>query len=126
MDSDSQAAGAVLAALGQTVAVFTELHHPYVRHQAFSYLLPAGGAVAGTVFTLPDGREVHFAVTLGFTGDSFTVSGTAAVEDSELLSLPPRTLHNLDDALSVLDSYVDEIAESSRRLVDTLFEDLAR
>lgn len=125
VDTGSQAAAALLVSLGRAVEVFHHLDHPYVRHQAFSYLIPDGGGATGTVFTLPDGREVHFSVSVRLLNGAFRVEGTAAVEDEALLSLPVQLVPELDQALAVLENYVDEVSEPVRRLVDDLLEELA-
>ncbi|GAA4101133.1 hypothetical protein [Nonomuraea soli] len=125
MDIEGQGAAALLVSLGRASEVFFHLDHPHVRHQAFSYLIPDGGAATGTVFTLPDGREVHFSVSFALRDGAFRIEGTAAVEDEALLSMPVRLLPDLHEAIAVLERYVDEVTEPVRRLVDELLEELA-
>ncbi len=111
--------------LNRALELFTELHHPFVRSRAFSHLIPPAGATAGTVFTLPDGREVLFSVAIRQEGNAFAVDATAAVEEKNLLTLPRRSAPDIHSALNLLESYLAEVVDSSRRLVDDLLDEVA-
>ncbi|WP_157248854.1 hypothetical protein [Nonomuraea typhae] len=124
MDSASLAAAALLSALSRAAGTLAELHHPFVPSLPFSYLHPPAGAVAGTVFTLPDGREVRFAVSIAVADGAYRVGGEVIAEDEALLDLPRKSVPELDDALELLDEYTAEVSEPAGRLLDELLEEL--
>ncbi|WP_043630964.1 hypothetical protein [Nonomuraea candida] len=124
MDSESLAAAGLLAALSRAAGVLAELHHPFVRSEPFSYLLPPAGARVGTLFTLPDGREVSFAVSIVVTRGAFVVEGGVTVEDEVLLALPGKSVPEIEDALAVLDDHAGEVAASAGRLIGQLWESI--
>lgn len=125
MDSESRAAAGLLEALSRAAEIFAELHHPYVRSETFSYPIPPAGTRTGIVFTLPDGREVVFAVTVLAAPDAFHVEGEAIVEDQVLIALPRKSAPDIRGGLAVLDDYVAELAAPAVRLVDGLLEEIA-
>lgn len=124
MDSESLAAAALLSALSRAAGTLAELHHPFVRSAPFSHPMPPAGAVAGTVFTLPDGREVRFAVSIASVDGAFHVDGEVIAEDQVLVGLPRKVTPDLRDALMVLDDYTAEVAGPALRILDQLLEDL--
>lgn len=124
VDSESRAAARLLEALSRAAEIFAELHHPYVRSASFSYPVPPAGARIGTVFTLPDGREVSFMVSIAAIGDAWQVEGEAMVEDEVLIGLPRKSAPDVHGGLAVLDGYVGEVAAPAVRLVDGLLEEI--
>ncbi|MEV0195718.1 hypothetical protein [Nonomuraea sp. NPDC050691] len=124
MDSESLAAAGLLAAMSRAAASLAELRHPFVRSEPFSYFFPPAGARAGTVFTLPDGREVSFAVSIVASGGAFQVDGAASAEGEALLDLPSRTTSGIRDGIALLDDYAAELVSSAARLIDQLLEEL--
>ncbi|MEV0623186.1 hypothetical protein AB0I81_58415 [Nonomuraea sp. NPDC050404] len=122
MDSESLAAAGLLAALSRAAGVLAELHHPFVRSAPFSYFVPPAGARVGTVFTLPDGREVCFAVSIAAAGGLFQVEGSVTAEDEVLLGLPRESMPGIHDGLQVLDDYAGEVAAAAGRLIDQLLD----
>jgi len=124
VDGESRAAAALLAALGRVAGILSELHHPFVRGRPFSYVVPPAGMRLGTVFVLPDGREVTFAVLVAASGDGFRVEGGAEVEGEALVGLPAVHVPEIEAALEVLDEYAGEVAQSAGRLLDNLLDEL--
>ncbi|MFD9944504.1 hypothetical protein ACFWYW_21275 [Nonomuraea sp. NPDC059023] len=124
MDSESLAAAALLSALSRAAGTLAELRHPFVRSAPFTYLAPPAGAVAGTVFTLPDGREVRFAVSVAVADGAYRVDGEVIAEDEPLVELPRTSVPTLEEALVLLDEYTIEVAGPAVRLLDRLLEDL--
>ncbi|MEO3869622.1 hypothetical protein ABGB18_12395 [Nonomuraea sp. B12E4] len=125
MDSESLAAAGLLAALSRASETLAELRHPFVRSERFSYFLPPAGARVGTLFMLPDGREVRFEVSIAATGNSFQVTGVVTAEDGPpLLELPSKTFASIHDGLAVLDDYAGEVAAPAARLIDQLLDDI--
>ncbi|SEG73801.1 hypothetical protein SAMN05444920_104114 [Nonomuraea solani] len=118
MDGESLAAAGLLTALSRAAGVLAELHHPFVRSTSFSYFIPPAGARTGTVFTLPDGREVTFAVSIVVAGDVFQVEGEVTAEDEVLLGLPRKIVPGIHDGLAALDDYAGEVAAAAGRLID--------
>lgn len=124
MDSESLAASGLLAALSRASGILAELHHPFVRRESFSYFLPPAGVRTGTTFTLPDGREVRFEVSLTSSGGAFHVEGAITAEDDPLLELPRKSLQNIHDALTVLDDYASDVAAPADRTLDQLLDEI--
>ncbi|MFI6321285.1 hypothetical protein ACIBG8_27365 [Nonomuraea sp. NPDC050556] len=122
MDSESRAAAGLLEALSRASEIFAELHHPFARSRPFSYYVPPSGARIGTVFTLPDGREVSFTVSISTSADAWHVEGEASVEDEVLIELPRKSTPDVRAGLAVLDAYVGEVAAPSIRLLDGLLD----
>ena len=118
VDSESRAAAGLLATLTRVARVLADIHHPFARSTPFSYFLPPGGARAGTRFTLPDGREVSFEVTITSDERGFRVLGRGEEE------LPPASTPDIHDALSTLDDYADRLARSAVRILDRLLDDI--
>lgn len=122
VDSESRAAAGLLEALSRASEIFAELHHPFARSRPFSYYVPPSGARIGTVFTLPDGREVSFTVSIASSADAWHVEGEASVEDEVLIGLPRKSTPDVRAGLAVLDGYVSEVAAPSIRLLDGLLD----
>jgi hypothetical protein len=122
VDSESLAAAGLLTALSRAAGVLADLRHPFVRSASFSYFLPPAGARVGTVFTLPDGREVTFAVSIAVAGGAFQVEGEVTAEDEVLLGLPRKRSPEITDALAVLDDHAGEMAAAAGRLIDQLLD----
>ncbi|TDE20481.1 hypothetical protein E1295_47160 [Nonomuraea mesophila] len=122
MDSESLAAAGLLAALGRASEILAELHHPFVRSERFSYFFPPAGARTGTTFTLPDGREMRFEVSIAAADGAFHVTGEITAEGESLLDLPRKSVPGLGDALAVLDDYAGEVAAPAGRLIDQLLD----
>lgn len=124
MDSESLAAAGLLAALSRASEILAELHHPFVRSEHFSYFFPPAGARVGATFTLPDGREVRFEVSIAAASTAFHVEGSITVEDETLLELPRKSVPDIHDALAELDEYVGEVAAPAARLIDQLLDEV--
>lgn len=124
VDSESLAAAGLLAAMSRAAVSLAELHHPFVRSVPFSYFFPPAGARAGTAFTLPDGREVSFTVSIAAADGAFRVDGVASVEGEALLTLSPRTAESIGDGVAVLDDYAAELVSCAARLIDQLLDEL--
>ncbi|MEU0570239.1 hypothetical protein ABZ297_33305 [Nonomuraea sp. NPDC005983] len=124
MDSESLAAAGLLAALSRAAELLSGLHHPFVRSAPFTYLIPPAGARTGTTFTLPDGREATFAVSIVARSGAFHVEGAAAVEGEDLLRLPAKSTHDIRAALVVLDEHAAELAQPAGRLLDQLLDEI--
>ncbi|SDI67409.1 hypothetical protein [Nonomuraea jiangxiensis] len=123
MDSESLAAAGLLAALSRASEILADLHHPFIRSERFSYFLPPAGVRVGTVFMLPDGRELRFEVSIAATGESFHVTGAITTEDEPpLLQLPGKNLANIHDGLAVFDDYAGEVAAPAARIIDRLLD----
>ncbi|MEV0596366.1 hypothetical protein [Nonomuraea cavernae] len=118
MDSESLAAAGLLAALSRAAGLLAELHHPFVRSEPFSYFVPPAGARTGVAFTLPDGRELCFAVSIAVSEGAFHVDGSVSVEGEMLLELPRKTTPDLRDGLAVFDDYAAEVVAPAGRLID--------
>ncbi|MFG1696949.1 hypothetical protein [Nonomuraea sp. NPDC049309] len=118
MDGESLAAANLLEALSRAAGILAELRHPFVRSAPFSYLMPPAGARVGTLFILPDGREVAFQVSIAATGGGFEVEGGVTAEADELMTLPRETFAEIEDALALLDDYAGEVAQAAGRLID--------
>ncbi|MFG1705582.1 hypothetical protein ACFLIM_20535 [Nonomuraea sp. M3C6] len=95
-----------------------------MRSERFSYFLPPAGARVGATFTLPDGREVRFEVSIIVSGDAFHVEGAITAEDETLLELPRKSVPSIHDGLVVLDDYAGEVAAPAARLIDQLLADI--
>ncbi|WP_113705312.1 hypothetical protein [Nonomuraea lactucae] len=124
MDSESLAAAGLLAALSRVAEILAELRHPFVRSRSFTYFLPPAGARTGILFTLPDGREVRFAVSVIASGDAFHVDGVAEAEGDVLLDLSRRTTPDIHACLAVLDDYAGELAGEAGRLIEELLDEI--
>ncbi|WP_327088065.1 hypothetical protein OIE66_38010 [Nonomuraea sp. NBC_01738] len=124
MDSESLAVAAMLAALSRAASILADLRHPFVRSLPYSYLVPPAGAAAGTIFTLPDGREVRFGVSLAHADHEFHVDAEVTAEDEPLLTIPRLSTRDALEALAVLDSYTSEVADPMPRLLDDLLDAL--
>ncbi|MFI7701670.1 hypothetical protein [Nonomuraea sp. NPDC049480] len=124
MDSESLAAAGLLTALSRASEILADLRHPFVRSEPFSYFLPPAGARVGTTFTLPDGREVRFEVSVTATSTAFRVEGSITAEDDTLLELPRKSLPGIHDGLAALDDYVGEVAAPAARLIDQLLDEI--
>ncbi|MEV4074734.1 hypothetical protein [Nonomuraea fuscirosea] len=125
MDSASLAAAGLLAALGRASEIFAELRHPFARSERFTTFLPPAGVRVGAVFTLPDGREVRFEVSIVTAGDAFHVDGGIDAEGEPLLELPRKSVQAIHDGLAVFDDYAGEVAAPAVRLIDGLLEELS-
>ncbi|TMR97396.1 hypothetical protein [Nonomuraea basaltis] len=124
MDSQSLAAAGLLAALSRASGILAELHHPFVRREHFSVFIPPAGARIRTAFTLPDGREVSFEVSIAASADAFHVEGSITAEDEIILALPRKSVLDIHDALVVLDDYAGDLAAPAGRTIDQLLEGL--
>jgi hypothetical protein len=124
VDSESLAAAGLLAALSRASEVLAELHHPFMRRESFSYFVPPAGVRIGTTFTLPDGREVRFEVSLTAAAGAFHVEGGITAEADPLLELPRKSLPSVHDALAVLDDYAGDLAAPAARTLDGLLDDI--
>ncbi|MGP3963327.1 hypothetical protein ACTWPT_45830 [Nonomuraea sp. 3N208] len=124
MDSESLAAARLLAALSRASESLAELSHPFVRSERFSYFLPDAGARVGTTFTLPDGREVRFEVSITVSSAAFQVEGSITAENDPLLELPRKSLPSIRDGLAAFDDYVGEVAAPAARLIDQLLDEI--
>ncbi|WP_188188540.1 hypothetical protein [Nonomuraea sp. SYSU D8015] len=124
MDSESLAAAGLLAALNRSSELLADLRHPFVRSERFSYFLPPAGARVGATFTLPDGREVRFEVSIAAGSTAFQVEGSITVEDETILALPRKSLPDIHDALAVLDDYAGDVAAPAARTIDQLLEEI--
>lgn len=124
MDSESLAAAGLLAALSRAAEILAELHHPFVRNAPFSYFFPPAGVRTGTAFTLPDGRELSFAVSIAAANGAFHVDGAVCVESDVLLGLPRKTTSSIHDGLAVLDDYAAELAAPAGRFIDQLLDEI--
>jgi hypothetical protein len=124
VDSESLAAAGLLEALSRAAKILAELHHPFVRNQAFSFFLPPAGVRTGTAFTLPDGREVHFTLTVTASRNAFHIEGAVTVEGDLLLGLPRKSTPSIHDGLVALDDYAGELAAPAARLIDQLLDGL--
>ncbi|MGW0808408.1 hypothetical protein [Nonomuraea sp. NPDC002799] len=125
MDSESLAAAGLLAALSRASEILAELRHPFVRSERFSYFLPPAGARTGSIFMLPDGREVRFEVSITASAGAFHVTGAITAEDDTLLELPRKTVSSIEDGLAVLDDYAGEVAAPAARMIDQLLDEIA-
>jgi hypothetical protein len=124
MDGESLAAAGLLEALSRASETLAELHHPFVRSERFSYFLPPAGARVGATFTLPDGREVRFEVSITVADGAFQVDGAVTAEDETLLQLPRKSVPGIHDGLAVLDDYAGEVAAPAARLLDGLLDEI--
>ncbi|MER6576399.1 hypothetical protein [Nonomuraea sp. NPDC001023] len=124
MNGESLAAAGLLETLSRAAVVLAESRHPFVCSTPFSFFVPPAGVRVGTVFTLPDGREVSFAVSVAVAGDAFHVDGSVTVESDVLLELPRASAPAIQDALAVLEDHAGEVAAASGRLIDQLLEDI--
>jgi hypothetical protein len=122
VDGESLAAANLLVALSRAAGILAESRHPFVRSAPFSYLMPPAGARVGTLFILPDGREVAFHVSIAATDGGFRVEGGVTAEADDLMTLPPETFAEIEDALTVLDDYAGEVAQAAGRLIDRLLD----
>ncbi len=124
VDSESRAAAGLLATLTRVAHLLADLHHPFARSAAFSYYVPPAGTRMGTVFTLPDGREVQIALTVTSDARGFAVDGAITAEDEVLLALPRKRTPDIDEGLAVLDDYADQLARPAVRILDGLLDDI--
>ncbi|WP_101786250.1 hypothetical protein [Nonomuraea indica] len=124
MDSESLAAAGLLAGLTRAAELLARLRHPFVRSAPYTYPLPPAGVRTGIAFTLPDGRELRFEVSLSADGDAFHVTGAADAEGDVLLGLPRRTVPGILDALAVLDDYATELVGEAGRLLDGQLDEI--
>jgi hypothetical protein len=124
VDSESSAAAGLLAALSRAAEILAELHHPFVRSQPFSYFFPPAGVRIGTAFTLPDGRELSFAVSIAADDGEFHVDGVVSVEGDVLLGLPRKTTPSIHDGIAVLDDYAGEVAAPAGQLIDQQLDNI--
>ncbi|MEU8244860.1 hypothetical protein [Nonomuraea sp. NPDC048916] len=124
MDSESLAAAGLLAALSRAAGLLAELDHPFVRSEPFSYFVPPAGARTGTAFTLPDGRELCFTVSIAVFEGAFQVDGSIVVEGEVLLELPRKTTPDIRDGLAVLDDYAAELAAPAGRFIDEQLDNI--
>jgi hypothetical protein len=124
VDSDSQAALQLLGALCRAGEGFAGLRHSLVRREVFSRFDPAR-AITGAVFTLPDGREVRFEVSIGVLGGIFQVEGEISVEETVLLDLPRTATAVIGEALGALDRYAEEVRSRVPWILDELVEELS-
>ncbi|RVX46636.1 hypothetical protein EDD27_9528 [Nonomuraea polychroma] len=124
MDSESLAAARVLEALSRASEILAGLRHPFVRSELFSYFLPDAGARVGTTFTLPDGREVRFEVSITASAAAFLVEGAITAESDVLLELPRKSMPSVHDGLAVFNDYVAEVAAPAVRLIDQLLDEI--
>ncbi|NRQ32537.1 hypothetical protein HII36_11900 [Nonomuraea sp. NN258] len=124
MDSESLAAAGLLAALSRASGILAELRHPFVRSAPFSYFVPPAGARTGNLFTLPDGREVLFAVSIAAADGAFHVEGAVTAEDEVLLALPRKSVPTIRAGVSVLDDYAAELAAPAGRFIDQLLDEI--
>ncbi|MDP4500803.1 hypothetical protein [Nonomuraea turcica] len=124
MDSESLAAAGLLAALSRASKILAELRHPLVRSEGFSYFFPDAGARIGTTFTLPDGREVRFEVSITVSAAAFQVEGAITAENDPLLELPRKSLPSISDGLAAFDDYVGEVAAPATRLIEQLLDEI--
>jgi hypothetical protein len=124
VDSESLAAAGLLAALSRAAEILAELHHPFARTEPFSYFFPPAGVRTGTVFTLPDGREVSFTVSIEAADGMFHVDGVVSVEGGLLLDLPRKSTPHIHDGLAILDDYAGEVAAPAARLIDRLLDEI--
>ncbi|MCG5218280.1 hypothetical protein [Streptosporangium sp. KLBMP 9127] len=124
MDSESRAAAGLLGALCRAGEGFAGLRHSQVRREVFSRFDPAR-ATTGAVFTLPDGREVRFAVAIGVVGEVFRVEGEISVEERVLLDLPSVVAAGIGEALATLDRYADEVCSRVPWIIDELVDELS-
>ncbi|MET8865538.1 hypothetical protein ABZW11_21580 [Nonomuraea sp. NPDC004580] len=122
MDGESLTAAGLLAALSRVAGVLAELRHPFVRSAPFSYVVPPAGVRVGTLFTLPDGREVSFEVSIAVVDGGFQVEGGVTAESDVLLGLPVKRLPDIEVALAVLDDYAGDVAAGAGRLIDRLLD----
>ncbi|HUR07873.1 MAG TPA: hypothetical protein VM347_35390 [Nonomuraea sp.] len=124
VDSESLAAAGLLAALSRAAEILAELHHPFVRNEPFSYFVPPAGVRIGTAFTLPDGRELSFTVSIAAADGAFHVDGAVSVESDVLLALPRKTTSSIHDGLAVLDDYAAELAAPAGRFIDQQLDEI--
>jgi hypothetical protein len=124
MDSASLAAAGLLTALSRASELLAELDHPFVRRERYSYFFPPAGARTGAAFTLPDGREVRFEVSITATSTAFQVEGSITAEHEPLLELPRKSLPSIHDGLAVLEDYVGEVAAPAARVIDQLLDEV--
>ncbi|GGO70208.1 hypothetical protein [Nonomuraea cavernae] len=124
MDSESLAAAGLLAALSRAAGLLAELQHPFVRSEPFSYFVPPAGARTGIAFTLPDGRELCFAVSIVVSEGAFHVDGSVAAEGEALLELPRKTTPDIREGLAVLDDYTGELMAPAGRLIDEQLDNI--
>ncbi|MFC4112786.1 hypothetical protein [Nonomuraea zeae] len=95
-----------------------------MRRETFSYFVPPAGVRVGTTFTLPDGREVRFEVSLIAADDAFHVAGGITAEDDLLLELPLKSLPGIHDALAALDDYAGDVTAPAARMLDGLLDEI--
>jgi hypothetical protein len=124
VDSASLAAASLLTALTRSAATLAAVGHPFARSTPFSHPAPPAGSAMGTVITLPDGREVRFAVWFGYADDAFHIEGEVVAEDEVLVGLPRTSTPDLGAALAALDHCTVEVTAPAGRILDRLLEDL--
>jgi hypothetical protein len=76
------------------------------------------------MFTLPDGRELSFSVSIAAVDGAFHVDGAVSVESDVLLALPRKTTSSIHDGLAVLDDYAAELAAPAGRFIDQQLDEI--
>ncbi|WP_406673739.1 hypothetical protein WBK31_33750 [Nonomuraea sp. N2-4H] len=61
-------------------------------------------------------------MSIAATDGGFRVEGGVTAEADDLMTLPPETFAEIEDALTVLDDYAGEVAQAAGRLIDRLLD----